>query len=175
MPDRNAPIRRRLITIVMLTSGVVLLISSLASFAYEYFTYRNTAIRNLTTLGSVIATNSTAALAFRNEDDARAILAALRAEPHVVAGALYDASGHLFATYPENLRADGLPAAPGAAGYEFARANLSGFQPVAENGKAMGTLYLRSDMGAIYDQLRLHAATAAVVLLLAGIVAYLLS
>src|SRR5690349_10445042 len=175
MPDRNAPIRRRLITIVMLTSGVVLLISSLASFAYEYFTYRHTAVRNLTTLGSVIATNSTAALAFRNEDDARTILAALRAEPHVVAGALYDTSGRLFATYPDDLPADRLPKAPAASGYAFSSPFLSGFQPVAENGKAMGTLYLRSDMGAVYDQLRLHAATAALVILVAGAVAYLLS
>jgi signal transduction histidine kinase/ActR/RegA family two-component response regulator/HAMP domain-containing protein len=175
MKSTATPIRRRLTLIVMLTSGVVLLISTLASFAYEYVTYRNSAVRNLTTLGSVIATNSTAALAFRNEDDARTILAALRAEPHVVAGALYDTSGRLFATYPDDLPADRLPKAPAASGYAFSSPFLSGFQPVAENGKAMGTLYLRSDMGAVYDQLRLHAATAALVILVAGAVAYLLS
>jgi signal transduction histidine kinase/ActR/RegA family two-component response regulator/uncharacterized membrane protein affecting hemolysin expression len=175
MNTKGTAIRRRLMTIVMLTSGVVLLISTLASFGYEYFTYRASAVRNLTTLGSVIATNSTAALAFRNEDDARVILSALRAEPHVVAAGLYDASGRLFAAYPENLSLGQLPRAPDAPGYAFKSAYLSGFQPVAENGKEMGALYLRSDMGAIYDQLRLHVATALLVILLAGAVAYLLS
>src|SRR5262245_8947642 len=125
MNTKGTAIRRRLMSIVMLTSGVVLLISSLASFGYEYLTYRASAVRNLTTLGSVIATNSTAALAFRNEEDARTILAALRAEPHVVAGALYDASGHLFAAYPEQLKTDHLPARPGPPGYAFASAHLS--------------------------------------------------
>src|SRR5262245_39220487 len=98
----------------MVTSGIVLLISLLASFGYEYFTYRNSAVRNLTTLGSVIATNSTAALAFRNEDDARSILSALRAEPHVTAAALFDSKGQLFATYPENLRVDAVPKTAGS-------------------------------------------------------------
>ena len=88
----GTPIRRKLMTIVLLTSGVVLLITTVASFAYEFLTYRQSAISNLTTLGSVIASNSTAALAFENEEDARVTLSALRAEPHIVAGALYDTS-----------------------------------------------------------------------------------
>ena len=92
------------------------------------------------------------------------MLSALRAEPHVVAGALYDKHGQLFATYPGGSAApSGCPQAPARTAMQFASSHCSGFQPVAENGKAMGTLYLRSDMGAMYDQLRLHAAIAALV------------
>ena len=76
MTHGATPIRRKLMTMVLVTSGVILLISTIASFAYEYLTYRQSAIRNLNTLGSIIATNSTAALAFDNAEDARGILAA---------------------------------------------------------------------------------------------------
>jgi hypothetical protein len=44
--------------------------------------------------------NSTAALAFENSDDAREVLAALRADPHVVAATLYTRAGASFASYP---------------------------------------------------------------------------
>lgn len=171
----GTPIRRKLMTIVLLTSGVVLFITTLASFAYEFLTYRHSAVSNLTTLGSVIASNSTAALAFENEEDARVTLSALRAEPHIVAGALYDTHGRLFATYPVDLTADLLPEGPESRGYEFNKSFLSGFQPVAENGKAMGTLYLRSDTGALYDRLRLHGIIAALVIAVSILVAYLMS
>jgi signal transduction histidine kinase/ActR/RegA family two-component response regulator/HAMP domain-containing protein len=175
METVGTPIRRKLMTIVLLTSGVVLLISTIASFAYEYLTYRQVAVRHLTTLGSVIATNSTAALAFENEQDARSILSALRAEPHIVAGALYDVEGRLFATYPEEITAERLPVGPEERAYRFERAFLEGFQPVAENGRRMGTLYLRSDMEALYAQLRLHGIIAALIIALGFIVAYVMS
>jgi signal transduction histidine kinase/ActR/RegA family two-component response regulator len=175
MPARSIPIRRKLMSMVLLTSGVVLLISTAATFTYELLTYRQSAVGNLTTLGEIIATNSTAALAFENVEDARGILSALRAEPHIVAAGLYDQSGRLFATYPEDLPANRLPARPTAHGFQFAHSHLVGFQPVAENDKALGTLYLKSDMGAIYDQLRLHGAIATLVVLVSCLVAYLIS
>ncbi len=83
-------------------------------------------------MSQAIASNSTAALAFDNADDAAAVLAAFKADPHIVAAALYDAHGKLFATYPRGLPAARFPARPGAAGYRFGRAALIGFQPVAE-------------------------------------------
>jgi len=179
MNTRTAPLRRRLMSMVLLTSGVVLLVSTCASLAYEYLTYRQSALRHLATVGEVIANNSTAALAFDNVDDAKSILAGLRAEPHIGAGALYDRQGRLFATYP--LLAEGIPAATGVSGpperyhYRFEGGQLVGFQPVIENGRFLGLLYLRSDTRAIYDQLRLHGIIAALVILLSCLVAYLMS
>jgi len=51
-------------SMVLLTSGAVLLVSTAASFAYEFLTYRHSALQNLATLSQIIANNSTAALAF---------------------------------------------------------------------------------------------------------------
>jgi signal transduction histidine kinase/ActR/RegA family two-component response regulator len=166
-------------SMVLLTSGAVLLVSTVASFAYEFLTYRHSAVQNLSTLSQIIANNSTAALAFDNPEDARNILSALKAEPHIVAGALYDRQGALFASYtkvaaPSTL-ASAIPSHPQTSGYRFERQALAGFQPVVENDRRMGTLYLKSDTRAIYDQLRLHGFIAALVIAVSCLVAYLMS
>src|SRR5882672_6171735 len=113
-PLRDWPIKRKLTAILLLISGLVLLLTSAAFVTYQLVAFRQTTLKNLSTLGRVIAANSTASLAFANEADATEILSALRAEPHVVAAALYDKDGRVFARYPLHLPDDGLPAAPAA-------------------------------------------------------------
>ena len=96
------PIRRKLMQMLLLTTGVVLLFTCSAFFTYELVTFRQTLVRQLDTLAKAIAANSTAALAFDNPGDARDALAAFKADPHIVAAALYDKTGALFASYPDD-------------------------------------------------------------------------
>ncbi len=170
------PIRRKLTAMLLLISGMVLLLTSAAFMGYQYLSFRQTMHESLSTLGRIIAANSTASLAFDNDADAREILSALRAEPHVVAAALYDKDGHLFARYPANLPSDGLPTAPARDGYRFEAGHLVGFQPVAEaSTRRLGTLYLDSDLKAVYSTLRLSGLIAAAVMTVSLLAAYLLS
>ena len=76
--------------ILLLTNGVVVLLTCVSFLAYDFLTLRETTRTNLSTLGRIIAANTTASLAFRNESDAKEVLSMLRAEPHVVAAGLYD-------------------------------------------------------------------------------------
>ncbi len=78
----------------------------------------------------MVAENSTAALAFLNRDDAAAVLAAFRAEPHIGAAALYDADGRLFAKYPAARAEAAFPGRPAADGDRFTSTQLVDFQPV---------------------------------------------
>jgi PAS domain S-box-containing protein len=172
----NSPIRRKLMTMILLTSGVVLLLTCAAFLAYEFVTFRQAAVRQLATLGEIIAANSTAAVAFNNPDDARETLAALRAEPHVVAAILYDRSGRPFARYPDSLPAATGPTALAEDGYRFERGHLVGYQPVIQRGNdRLGTLYLEADMGALYERLRLYGSITALVIVASFLAAYLLS
>ncbi|PYP71979.1 MAG: hypothetical protein DMD41_10620 [Gemmatimonadetes bacterium] len=176
MALRDKPIRQRLMAILLLTSGVVVVLTCAAFLAYEFVTFRQTTLKNVSTLGAIIAANSTASLAFRNEGDAREILSALRAEPHVVAAALYDKRGKLFARYPADLPVAAFPVAPDRDGYRFEHSHLVGFAPVAQASNArLGTLYLQSDLTAVYGTLRLAGAVAALVMGVSLLVAYLLS
>ena len=94
---RNQPIKRKLMTVILLTSGVVLLLACGAFLTYDLLTFRQTMVRNLSTLAQVVAANSTAAVAFDNRTDATEVLSALSAERHIVAAGLYDNTGTLFA------------------------------------------------------------------------------
>ncbi len=175
MALKNTPIQRKLMTIILLTSGAVLLLTCVSFFAYEFFTFRQSTVRQLATLGEILAANSTAALAFQNQDDAKEILAAVKAERHIVAACLYDKNGRLFSKYPADLATDDLPAAPERDGYRFGLSELAMFQPVEQAGKRLGTLYLRSDMGAMYERFRLYSGIVVLVMAVSFLLAYLLS
>src|ERR1700730_7634934 len=100
MRGSSTPIQRTLMSVLLLTSGAVMLTTSAAFCVYDFFSYRYQTLHNLATLGEAIAANSTAALAFENQDDAREVLAALKAEHHIVKAALYTRGGTPFASYP---------------------------------------------------------------------------
>lgn len=172
---KDAPIQQKLMTVLLLTCGTALLLTCVAFFAYDFVTFRKTTLQQLSTLGEIIATNSTAALAFDSEEEAYDILRALRAEPHVVAASLYDQEGNLFARYPQQFPADAFPATPGAEGYRFEQGYLHGFQPAMQEGSRLGTLYLRSDMGVIYERFWRFGSIALLVFGVSLLMAYVVS
>jgi signal transduction histidine kinase len=173
---RNTPIKRKLMVILMFTSGVVLLLTCGAFFGYELLTFKDRTFQSLATLGEVIASNSTASLAFDNEADATEVLSALKARPQIVAAALYDRNGKLFAKYLAGLSPDSLKASPGSDGFREEDSYLAVYLPVVQGDNTrLGTLYLASTKQATYDRLRQYAWLAAAVMVVSLIVAYLLS
>src|SRR6266576_2297975 len=176
MSLRDWPIKQKLTAILVLISGLVLLLTSAAFAGYQYWSLRSATRDALAVRGRIIAANSTSSLAFANVADAREILSALRTDRHIVAAVLYDKGGHVFAGYPTGVAGDVVPAAPGPDGYRFERGLLIGFQPVEEAGsQRLGTLYLASDLGAIYDTFRLSGVIGLAVMAVALLAAYLLS
>jgi signal transduction histidine kinase len=125
----------------------------------------------------VIATQSTGAVAFDNPHDAAEVLSALKAERHIIAAGLYDQSGKLFARYPANAPDTDFPSSPLEDGYRFAKGRLIGFAPLVqvEGSDRLGTLYLCSDLGAVYARIRLYGIIALLVISVSGSVAYFLS
>jgi len=176
MAFKDLPIRNKLMAILLLITGAALILTCLAFIGYEYFSFRSAAKSNLATLGRIIATNSTAALAFDNPDDAQQVLSALKAEPHIVAAGLYDSHGTLFAHYPAHGSVAAVPKILGRDGYRFDASGLVGQEPVREmQSRRLGTLYLRFDLRALHEQLALYSLIAAGMTGLAFLVAYLLA
>ena len=176
MTPRNAPIRRKIIGSILVTSVAVMLLMQSAFFVYDYLALRDSTARQLSTLGTIIATNATAALAFQSKDDAEEILAALKANERVARAAIYDQHGALFASYPPTLAAAALPGHPGNDGYSFEQSHLIGYHPMQEREHRLGTLYLDFDIGVVMRERLWSSARVALVLsAVALLVAYLLS
>ncbi len=172
---RDLPIRKKLMRIILLISGAILVVTSAAFFAYEFYAFRQNTTQKVSTLAQVIATNSTAALAFDDHETAAEILTALKAEPHVTAAALFDNKGILFSRYPANESANIFPVSPGTDQFRFTGSYLEGFQPVIEGNRRLGTLYIKSDLGGMYQRLRLFGITTMFVIALSLLLAYILS
>jgi signal transduction histidine kinase/CheY-like chemotaxis protein len=175
MNTPSLSIRSRLTRMLLLSSCAVLAITSSAFCAYEFLTFRESSVQQLEILSQAIASNSTAALAFDNAEDAAGVLAAFSADPHIVAAALYDAHGKVFATYPKALDAARIPAKPGAAGYHFTRSALIRFQPVTAGADRLGMLYVESNLDAMYARITRYALIVALVVGVSLALAYLIS
>lgn len=175
MKRRTEPIKRKLIRVILLTCSVVLSLTYASYFAYEYFTYREVTRNQLSTLGKIVASNSTAVLAFDNSQDAYELLNAMKAEKNVIAAVLYNGDGQVFAKYPADIPLYQVPAHPQEYTSKFENYRLKSFQPVVQNSKRLGTLYIEFDMVTMYARLRLYGLIAFLVIVLSFIVAYFLS
>ena len=161
--------------IMLLTSGAVLLLTCAGFFAYDIVTFRKATLRQLSTISSIIADNSTAVLAFQDRKGAGEILSALKAEKHIAGAALYDGTGALFTTYPADAQASEFPAQPDMVGYHFGNGYIWGFEPVVQNEHRLGTLFVKSDLGAVSARFRLYGLVAGLVAAVAFLLAYLIS
>ena len=160
----DLPIQQKLMRVILLISLAVLLVTCTTFVIYEFYSFRQASTEKLSTIGKIIAANSTAALAFDNPADAKEILASLKTEQHIVAACLYDEDGKLFVQYPDTLGIVNFPEKPGAEGYRFAHSHLEGFAAVMEGAQRLGTLYMKSDLTDMYERFVLYGIITASVL-----------
>ncbi len=175
MTGRPQPIRRKLMKMMLLTSTAAIVLMCTALLAYELLEERRDRQFEVETLARIIAANSTAALAFRDSEDAHELLATLSREPTIEATALYDASGAPFAAYSKP-NAAALPARPEQDGYRLLGMHIEGFEPVSETrDQRLGTLFVRSDLSVVYQGLWIYGTIAAAVMAASILLAYMLS
>jgi PAS domain S-box-containing protein len=172
---QKTSIKRKMMTVIMLASIAVLLVTVAAFMIYDLVTFRQTMVQNLVTQARTIADNSTAALVFKNENDAASVLSSLRTDPHIIAAAIYDAPGKLFVKYPPSIPDADLPDKPQDRSYKFGKSHLTLFQPVAQSGKQLGTVFLRSDLTALSQRFQLYGAISLLIMAGSLLVAFLLS
>ncbi len=166
MNEPRTTIRRKLVMAMMLTSTTVLLLTGVALIVYNMMSYRLDLVHRLETRAEILAANATASLAFQNPEDAAQLLVTLKGDPSMVAAALYDRQGRLFATYPKGMSLPAGPAGPSAPAHRMERSAVVVTQPVIEGNRWLGTLYLKSSLRSLDARLRVHAL--AVLLAIAG-------
>ena len=93
------PIKTKLVLIILLTSTLSLALAAGSFIAYERVRVKDELVKNLTSLARVIADRSTAALLFDDAEVARETLNALKVKRAIVAAAIYNDSGEVFARY----------------------------------------------------------------------------
>jgi signal transduction histidine kinase len=171
---QRAPIRQKLMLIAMLTTGGALLLAGAAIIFSNGVRFRAEMARDLESFADVFAGSSTAALTFGDPKTATEILRNVGPRTSIVAIALYDRQGRLFAHW-EREGTVRLPPVPGADGSHFVPGSLIVFRPVRLDGERLGTLYLRSNLQDLWDRVWTQALTVAAAFVISGVLALLLS
>lgn len=154
----HASIQRKLILITMTITTVALLVACAGLAGYEVLSFRQSMVSNISTLAEITGNNAAGALDFNDPTAAKETLSALSAEPHIAGACLYTSKGTLFATYGANFHPP--PHAP-PAGYAFGKNALTLARPVSSKGDVVGTIYIDSDLAALYARLARYAVILA--------------
>src|SRR5581483_811172 len=171
---RNEPIQKKLLWIILLINGIVILITCISFFMYEYYIFRKVIVENASVIARITATNSTAALAFENTEDATEVIQALKAETHIVAAGIYDNKGKLFCKYVKDSVRQALPTSLPTKQSRFGHSYLEVVAPVVLEGRQLGTLYLKSDLNAMNDRMVVYGFIVAFVLIASLLLTYIL-
>jgi signal transduction histidine kinase/DNA-binding response OmpR family regulator len=175
VPFRDWSIRVKLMTGFMLTSMVALLIAVTAIALYDFAVFKERVLADANVLAGIMGANSASSIVFNDRDAAKTTLSALRAQPRIVAGAVFDKDGNLFAEYHRAGSGHDAHLETAQAASGLTANAVVATHPIEFSGARVGTVYLQSDLGAIRERLRTYAALLPVVVAIALSVALFLS
>jgi len=173
---RTGSIQRKLTLVIFLTSVLGLSITCLALELYERASFRTSMAKDLAFHADMLGLNTAASLAFNDRKSAQDILAALRAEPHIVAACIYDSSGNIFAEY----RREGIGA---SFTMPVLREDGARFEPEAVtlhhrffiNDENVGSVAIVSDFSELRAKMKQFREISAVVLLVSLLLTAIIS
>lgn len=167
-------IRHKLTAVVILTTLAALLVASAAMVVYDLQVYRASYTSDISTQTELLGGATAAALDFDDKEVARESLSVFRYRPRVIAGAVYDERGSLFATYAREGLEPEFPELPRDEGVYIEGSEIFAFKRIVENGAILGSAYIAAEYDP-YSRLFSYAGIAALVALVALLVAVALS
>lgn len=137
-------VRQKLLLMVLVANFFTLVAAGSALLYHDLMDSRAKTASSLSVLADIIGQGSAAALEFDDPKVANENLAQLRANPNIVAAAVYTAKGALFAQY---IRDQGhwnsIPAIPEADNSRFGGTELTVFRRITTAREVVGTIYLK--------------------------------
>ncbi|HRX91062.1 MAG TPA: ATP-binding protein, partial [Steroidobacteraceae bacterium] len=183
------PLKTRLIWSGALTAGAALLIAAIAQMTSLYYQQRDDARARIESVMSVVAANSTAAIAFDDRLSAEQLLNSLRVESEVQEARITTAAGGVLATMAaqpgvrlteseRRLAAEWLADAQShsEASHRFdGLMSLHAVRPIWLDGELLGHLYVRANLHSLQQGLLAQLGIVVVTTLAALTLAYLLA
>lgn len=134
-----------MLVMTLLICGAVLMVAVVALFAFQVVNFRSNFQRDATTLATIIANNSAAAVAFRSETDAAEMVRSLKAKPEVISASLTLPDGSVLAHFGDAELPAVLARYPAPGTQRLVAGHLLLAEPILQKKESQGTLYLRLD------------------------------
>ncbi len=171
----DLPLKRKLAVIIMLSTGIVLLISYMIFSAIQLVREQERIRTQLASYAEIVGANSAVAIAFSDRQVAEKTLEALRTRPEITAAWLVLPDGATFASYALTSNGSAAPLPPALAGigvWTPLIRNLVVSSPVVFDHEHIGTIFVEADLSGAWRELiksMLLVATGTVVAFMIGI------
>jgi signal transduction histidine kinase/DNA-binding response OmpR family regulator len=140
-------LKRRLILLLVLVTGLSVLVSAIAFLAFERMQIRASLVRTVRTYAEITSKSIDADLDFLVPTSASNTLSSLQSNKHIRAACAYDRDGRFFTGYPANYPATAFPSNPPAREFhQFKVDSLEFFRPIYKGERFVGTIFIRSDL-----------------------------
>ncbi len=162
---RHLPLLDKMRAVTMLTTSIALFVAGLILLGFESHSFYQYRVKDLSTLGEVVGSNTSAAIIFHDEKSVEETLAGLSAKEYITAAAVYRADGTVLATYSRNHAPNFRAPASSAESHTFSNSRIHLFQKVRYHDAVIGSIYLESDLSELYARLVQYVVVLTVVLL----------
>src|SRR4029077_5148478 len=175
--NQQYSISKKLTLMNVLVSAAALLLASGGFCAYDLYSFRTALISNVSVQAQIIGDNTVSALLFNDPHSAQKTLSALNANRHLTYAQIYTRDGQPFAEYWRDRvgEARPLPIIPSGQTqtYWCKDGQLGMARSIIFQGKSTGTVYIRSDLGAMNDRLKSYGLIIVAVLLVSLLAAFM--
>jgi diguanylate cyclase (GGDEF)-like protein len=182
----NISIAEKIRRIVLLISCIAMLISTVAYVGFQYFSYRQALVKQVSALANIISINSIATIPIGDEYTARNLLKSLDLTDYIHAAIIYRNNWQEFTVFAidpameERLTAEKerwaeKPLAANEVRYYFRGSHLTLVTPINSLGKNIGYVAILSNLGPLYSQIVDFLGFAGVLILIIMVLVYFLS
>lgn len=175
----NMAIRHKLICIITLTCIVALVVAGCTFMRYQHISSRQDLVKTLQIQAAMIAANCESAVMSGDAKGAEDVLRAFQLQPSVVSACLSQVEGQILGSYQ---RGDGvaprnMAPMPHTETHLFTGDFLMVSKPIVNRSshRTIGFLFVWSDLTSIDTMLRRYLVAISVVIVMASMVAYLIS
>jgi len=172
-------ISMRLAKMNMLVSTVALLLACVGFLAYDQITFRESLVHTLSAQAQIIGSNTVSAILFNDPQSAEKTLSALRSSPSIDSAGILTAERRPFATYTKNAVKEivALPLIPDNREEValFRTNHVVLIRRIVSEGRSVGYVYIRAELGELVHRLKRYSLIAASVLVISLIAAMLVS
>jgi PAS domain S-box-containing protein len=151
---RDAPVKRKLISIVFMSAGAALLFAMVTLAVQQWVVARTEMVSNMGSHAEIISSNSTSAMLFDDPGAAAQTMGALATMDEVESAVIYRKDGKLFASYLRSGQAPPpLVKIPEGDGHSFRAMHMDLFHPIVYDGAQIGTIHIHATMARLYTRI----------------------
>jgi len=185
---KNFSILKKFTTGSIFVSVSVLFLTCVIFMTYDYVSFRQGMVRNLSSIAQITAQNTSAAIVFDDPSSAQEVLKSLKFKPHIFRANVYDANGQLFASYvheqghiPDDFEQEShhyqehIYEDYNQGNWEFHKGFVEVFSFVFLDDEKIGRIIIMSDLHELAERMRTYMLISMAILFLSLALASIIS